>query len=182
MKWFGPQNFFLENSIYELNYFNRKNYLSFIFSSHFSVQFSCSVISNSFWPHGLQNARLPCPSPTPGACSNSCPSSRYCHPTISSCSSPLLLLPSIFPSIMVFSSDSVLHIRWLNHWSFQLQHQFFQGIFKTDFLYGGLVGSPCRLRDFQESSPITVEKHQFFRAQVTIWSNSHTYTWLLGKT
>ena len=98
------------------------------------------------------------------------------------CSSPLLLLPSIFPSIMVFSSDSVLHIRWLNHWSFQLQHQFFQGIFKTDFLYGGLVGSPCRLRDFQESSPITVEKHQFFRAQVTIWSNSHTYTWLLGKT
>ena len=48
--------------------------------SHFSL----SVMSNSLWPHGLQHARLPCPSPTPGACSNSCPSSRWCHPTISS--------------------------------------------------------------------------------------------------
>ena len=49
-----------------------------------SVQFSRSVVSNSLWPHGLQHARLPCPSPTPGACSNSCPSSQWCHPTISS--------------------------------------------------------------------------------------------------
>ena len=44
--------------------------------------------ANSLWPHGLQHARLPCPSPTPGACSNSCPSSHWCHPTISSLSSP----------------------------------------------------------------------------------------------
>ena len=49
-----------------------------------SVQFSCSVVSNSLRPHGLQHARLPCPSPTPGACSNSCPLSWWCHPTISS--------------------------------------------------------------------------------------------------
>ena len=47
-------------------------------------QFSHSVLSDSFWPHGLQHARLPCPSPTPGANSNSCPSSQWCHPTISS--------------------------------------------------------------------------------------------------
>ena len=46
--------------------------------------FSHSVMSNSLWPHGLQHARLPCPSPTPGACSNSCPLCRWCHPTISS--------------------------------------------------------------------------------------------------
>ena len=50
---------------------------------HFS-QFSCSVMSDSLRPHGLQHTRLPCPSPTPGACSNSCPSSWWCHPTISS--------------------------------------------------------------------------------------------------
>ena len=49
-----------------------------------SVQFSCSVVSDSLWPHGLQHARLPCPSSTLGAYSNSCPLSRWCHPTISS--------------------------------------------------------------------------------------------------
>ena len=49
-----------------------------------SVQFSCSVVSDSLWPRGRQHARLPCPSPTPGACSNSCPLSWWCHPTISS--------------------------------------------------------------------------------------------------
>ena len=49
-----------------------------------SVQFSCSVVSDSLQPHGLQHDRLPCPSPTPGACSNSCPFSWWCHPTISS--------------------------------------------------------------------------------------------------
>ena len=49
-----------------------------------SVQFSHSVVSNSLRPHGLQNSRVPCPSPTPGACSNSCPLSQWCHPTISS--------------------------------------------------------------------------------------------------
>ena len=47
-----------------------------------SVQFSCSVVSNSLWPHGLQHTRLPCPSSTLGICSNSCPSSWWCHPTI----------------------------------------------------------------------------------------------------
>ena len=55
---------------------------------HFSVQFSCSAVSDSLWPHGLQHARLPCPSPTPGASSNSCPLSRWCHPTISSSAVP----------------------------------------------------------------------------------------------
>ena len=49
-----------------------------------SVQFSHSVLSNSLWPHGLKHTRLPCPSPIPGACSNSCPLSQWCHPTISS--------------------------------------------------------------------------------------------------
>ena len=71
-------------------------------------------MSDPLWPNGLQHARLPCPSPTPGAYSNSCPSRRWCHPI----SHPLLLPPSIFPSIRVFSNEPVLHIRWPKHWSF----------------------------------------------------------------
>ena len=55
-------------------------YIFFIYS----VQFSHSVVSHSLWPYGLQHTRLPCPSPTPGAYSNSCPLSWWCHPTISS--------------------------------------------------------------------------------------------------
>ena len=61
-----------------------------------SVQFSHSVMSDSLQPHGLQHARLPCPSPTPGVYSNSCPLSRWCHPTI--LCHPFLLLPSTSPA------------------------------------------------------------------------------------
>ena len=74
-------------------------------------------MSDSLWPHGLQHTRLPCLSPTPWACSNSSPSSQWCHPTISSSVRPLLLPPSIFPSIRVFSNESILCIRWPNYWS-----------------------------------------------------------------
>ena len=84
---------------------------------HSSVQFSQSVVSDSLWPHGLQHTRLPCPSPTPGAYSNSCPSTRWCHPNHLILCHPLLL-PSTFPSIRVFSSQSVLRIRWPKYWSF----------------------------------------------------------------
>ena len=83
----------------------------------FQFLFSCSVVSDSFWPHGLQHARLPCPSPTLGACSNSFPSSRWGHPTPWSSVIPFHLLPSIFPSIRVFASESVLHMRWPKYWS-----------------------------------------------------------------
>ena len=65
---------------------------------------------------------------------------------------PLLLL-SFFPSIRVFSKESVLQIRWSNYLEFQLQRQPFQWIFRTDFLWDGLVGSPCSPLDPQESSP-----------------------------
>ena len=75
----------------------------------FVCLFRRSVVSDSLWPHGLQHARLPCPPPTPRACSNSCPSSQWCHSTISSCR-PLLLLPSTFPAIRFFSNESVLCI------------------------------------------------------------------------
>ena len=82
-----------------------------------SVQLSRSVVSDSLRPHGLQHARPPCPSPTPRVYPDSCPLSRWCHPTISS-SVVLLLLLSIFPSIRVFSNESALCIRWPKYWSF----------------------------------------------------------------
>ena len=78
-----------------------------------SVQFSLSVVSDSLRPHGLQHARPPCPWLTSGVNSNLCPLSWWCHPLC-----PLLLPPSIFPSIRVFSNESALHIRWPKYWSF----------------------------------------------------------------
>ena len=80
--------------------------------------FSRSVVSDSLWPHELQHARLPCPSPIPGIYSNSCPLSWWCHPTISSSVVPFSSLPLIFSSIRVFSSESFLCIRWPKYWSF----------------------------------------------------------------
>ena len=86
--------------------------------------FICSVVSDSLWPHGLQHARLPYPSPSPGVCSDSCPSNWWCHPTISSFVAPFFsslqsfLLPSILPSIWVFSRELALHIRWPKYWCF----------------------------------------------------------------
>ena len=82
----------------------------------YSVQFSHSFMSDSLQPHGLQHTRLPCPSPTPGACSNSCPESVMPSNRLILCC-PLLLLPSIFPSIRVFSNESALCIRWPKCWS-----------------------------------------------------------------
>ena len=64
----------------------------------YSVQFSHSVVSKNLWPHGLQHARLPCLSPTPRACWNSCPSSWWCHPTISSSVSPFSSCLQSFPA------------------------------------------------------------------------------------
>ena len=63
-----------------------------------SVQFSCSVMSNSLQRHGLQHDRLPCPSPTPRTCSNARPSSQWCHPTISSSVIPFSSCPQSFPA------------------------------------------------------------------------------------
>ena len=98
-----------------------------------SVQFSCSVVSDSLRPHELQHARPPCPSPTPAVYSNSCPSSRWCHPTISS---------SVVPSPP--ASNPSQHqglFQWVNSLhevtkvlEFQLQHRSFQWTPRTDLL------------------------------------------------
>ena len=88
---------------------------SIILKNAWGTQFSCSVMPNSLWPHEPQHTRPPRPSPPPGVHPNLCPLVPSNH-LILSC--PLLLLPLIFPSIRVFSSDSVLWIRWPKYWSF----------------------------------------------------------------
>ena len=114
--------------------------------------FTCSVVSNSLKPHGLQHTRLPCPSSSPWECSNSCPLSRWCHPTIlfsvvsfSSC--PQSFPASVsFPKSWLFSSGGkVLEL--------QLQRQSFQWTVRVDFLWDWLVWSPCFPSNSQESSP-----------------------------
>ena len=118
-----------------------------------SVQFSCSVVSDSLRPRGLQHTRPSCPSPTPRVCSNSCSLSWWHHQTIFILCRPLLLLTSIFPSIRAFSNESALHVRWPKCWSFSFS-------MSPSNEYSGLisvrmdwVGSPCSPRDSQESSP-----------------------------
>ena len=83
-----------------------------------SVQFSRSVLSSSLRPHESQHTRPPCPSPTPGVHSDSCPSSQWYHPAISSSVVPFSSCPQSLPSIRVFSNESTLRMRWPNCWSF----------------------------------------------------------------
>ena len=146
-----------------------------------SLQFSHSVMSDSLRPHGLQQARPPCPSPTPGVYPNSCPLSWWCHPTISSSVIPFSSCPQSFPisgsfqtsqlftsgsqNIGVSASTSVLPMN-TQDWSplgwtgwISLQSQRLSRVF----------------------SNTTVQMHQFFGAQLSLQSNSHIHTWLLEK-
>ena len=145
-----------------------------------SLQFSHSVMSDSLQP-GLQHARLPCPSPTPRACSNSCPLSQWCHPAISSSVVPFSCCLQSFPesgtfpmsqfftsggqSIGVSASASILLMN--------IQDWFPLG-------FTGLISLQSKglARVFSNT---TVQKHQFFGAQLSLWSNSHFHTWLLEK-
>ena len=136
------------------------------------------IVSNSLRPHSLQHARLPCSSPTHGVYSSSCPSSHWCHPTISSSIIPFTSCFQFFPasgsfqmsqffasggqSIRVSASTSVLPMH-IQGW----------------FLLGrtGLISSQFKglSRVFSNT---TVQKHQFFSIQLSLWSNSHIHTWL----
>ena len=96
-------------------------------------------MSNSLWPHGLQHARLPCPPPTPRACSNSCPLSWWCHPNISSSVIPFSSHLQSFPASGSFLVESVLPIRWPKYWSFSFNtspSNEYSGLisFRTDWL------------------------------------------------
>ena len=99
----------------------------------YHYQFSCSVMSDSLRPHGLQHARLPCLSPIPRPCSNTCPSSRWCHPTISSSVVPFSSCLQSSPASGSFQMSQFSH-QVAKVVEFQFQHQSFQWIFRTDFL------------------------------------------------
>ena len=83
-----------------------------ILRNFISVQFSRSVVSDSLQPHESQHARPPCPSPTPGVYSNSCPSSRWCHPAISSSVIPFSSCPQSLPATRSFP------MKWPKYWTF----------------------------------------------------------------
>ena len=115
-----------------------------------SVQFSCSVVYNSLWPHGLQHIRPPCPSPTPGAYSNSCPLNRWCHPTISSSVVPFSSSLQSFPASGSFQMSQFFASGAQSigvSASISVLPKNIQGWFRR------LVGSSCCPGDSQESSP-----------------------------
>ena len=143
-----------------------------------SVQFSCSVMSNSLQPHGVQHTRLPCLSPTTGAYSNSCPSCRWCHPTTSSSVIPFFCLQSFpasqsFPKSWFFTSGSQ---RIGASASLSALPMNIQGWFPLGLT--GLISllSKGLSRVFFST---TIQKHQFFGTQPSLWSNSQICTWLL---
>ena len=148
----------------------------------FVVQsFSHSVMSDSLWSHGLQHARLPCPSPSLRVCSNSCSLNQWCHPTISSSAVP-------FSSyLQSFTTSGSFLMSWLfasggqsigasalaSVFSMSIQGWFPLGL-------TGLIAwlSKGLSRVFPST---TARNHQFFGAQPSLWSSSHIHTWLLEK-
>ena len=132
-------------------------------------------MSNSLWPHESQHARPPCPSPTPGVYSNSCPLSRWCYPAISSSVIPFSSTP-IPPSISVFSNKSTLRMRWPKYWSFSFS------INPSNEQPGLISFKMDWSRLSRVFSNTIVQKHQFFGAQLFSQSQlSHPYM-ITGKT
>ena len=142
-----------------------------------SVQFSCSVVSNSLRPQGLQHTRPPCPSPTPGVYPNSCPLSQWCHPTISSSvihfSSCLQTLPALgsFPRRQFYASGGQSIGVSASKSVFPMNTQDWSPLEWTGWIS---LESKGLSRVFSNT---TVQKHQFFVIQLSSKSNSHIHTW-----
>ena len=144
--------------------------------------FSRSLVSDSLWPHGLQHTRFPCPSPSPRACSNSCPLSQWCHPTISSSVIPFSSCLQSFPA-----SGSFLMSRLFASGGYSIGAsacwRSVPPMSVQDWFPLGLTGwislqSKGVSRVFSNT---TVQNHQFFGIQPSLWSNSHIHTWPLEK-
>ena len=145
-----------------------------------SESVSPSVVSNSLQTHGLQHAGLPCPSPPPGIAQTQV--DRIGN--VIQLSYPL---SSPSPPALNLSQHQVL-LRWVSSshqvakiLDFQLQHQSFQWIFRTESLYDWLFRTPCSPMDSRGFSNTTVQKHRFFHTQLSLQYNSHIHTWLLEK-
>jgi len=146
-----------------------------------SVQFSRSVMSDSLWPHESQHTRPPCPSPTPGVHSNSRPSSQWCHPAISSSVIPFSSCPQSLPASGSFPMSQLFT------WSGQTTGV---SALASDLLKNTQDWSPLEWTGWlslqskglsRVFSNTTVQKHQFFGAQLSLQSNSHIHTWPLEK-
>ena len=149
----------------------RLNEVSVQFSS---VQSSRSVVSDSLWPHGLQHARLPCPSPTSGAYLNSCSSSRWCHPTISSSFIPFSSGLQSFPASGSFQMCQFFASGSQSIWvSASVLPMNIQDWFPLGWTSWISLQSKGLSRVFSNT---TVQKHQFFGAQLSLWSSSHIHT------
>ena len=142
-----------------------------LFNFYADLLVSHSVTSNSMRPHGLQHARLPSLSLSPGVCSNSCPLSQRCHPTISFCRP--LLLPSVFHSIRVFSSESALHTRWPKYWIFNFNispSKEYSGLisFRMDWLdLLAVQGTVKSLLQHDSSKASVLRRSAFSRVQLS---------------
>ena len=140
-----------------------------------------SAVSNSLQPHGLEHARLPCLSPSPRACWNSCPLSKWCHLTILS---SVILVSSCLQSFP--ASWSFLMSQLLTSGGQSIRASPSESVLLMNiecwFPLGltGLISLQSKglSRVFSNT---TVQKHQFFNAQPSLWSNSHIHPWLLEK-
>ena len=146
-----------------------------------SIQFSCSVVSDSLRPHGLQHTRPPCLSPTPGVYSDSRPSSQWCHPAISSSVVPFSSCLQSFPALGSFQMSQFFSS---GGWSIGASAS--ASVLPMniqDWFPLGLTGLISLLSKglSRVFSSTTVQKHQFVGAQPSLWSNSHICTWLLEK-
>ena len=139
-------------------------------------------MSDFLRPHEPQHARPPCPSPTPGVHPNSMSIELVMLSSHLILHCPLLLLPSIFPNIRVFSNEPALHIRWPTDWNFSFSispSKEYSGLisFRMDWLnllaVQGITSPSPSPRVF---SSTTVQKHQFFSTQLSLQSNSHIHT------
>ena len=133
-----------------------------------AILFSGSVVSNSLWPHGLQHTRLPCPSSFPRVCSNSCPLSRWCHPTISSSVIPFSRLQS-FPASGSFLMSQLFAIRWLKYWSFSISpSNEYSGLisFRIDWLDLAVQRTLKGLFQHHSSKASILWHSAFFRVQL----------------
>ena len=145
----------------------------------FIVLFSCSVVSESLWPYGLQHSRLPCPSPSPKVCSNSFPLSQWCCLTTSSSVVPFFSHPQSFPASGAFPVSRLFPSGGKNIgasasvFPVNIQGWFPLGLTGLIFLQ-----SKGLSRVFSNA---TVWKYQFFSAQLSLWSNCCIHTWLLEK-
>ena len=146
------------------------------------VQFSHSVVSDSLWPHELQHPRPPCPSPTPRVYPNPCPSSRWCHPAISSSVVPFSSCPQSFPASGSFPMKSTLCMRWPKYWSFSfsiIRSKEIPGLisFRMDYLdLLAVQGTLKSLLQHHGSKASILWHSAFFTAQL-----SHPYM-TTGKT